>query len=145
MAQKNSKNNLSEKLEDNFLLYIPVKKHKDWEKKDGNVYLIFYHKKLVERFMRWLVKKPAVSDIKLDYIGTKVWESMNGKNTVYDIGQILLSIPQLKDEYKNLSEDNSSEYCHPIYNRLIMYLRYLNKKGWISFKNSLGGNNHGNK
>ncbi|WP_242971868.1 PqqD family peptide modification chaperone [Haloimpatiens massiliensis] len=133
--KNNNSINEDKKLNDNFLLYIPIKKHKHWEKRNGNVYLIFYHDKTIERFLRWLVKKPAVSDIKLDRLGTAVWESMDGNNTIYDIGKILLDIPEIKKEYKNLSEEDYKETCHPIYERLIMYIRYLNKKGWIYFKN----------
>ncbi|WP_138205356.1 PqqD family peptide modification chaperone [Haloimpatiens lingqiaonensis] len=134
MVNKNNNIKEDKNFDDNFLLYIPIKKHKYWEKRNGNVYLIFYHEKAIEKFLRWLVKKPAVSDIKLDKLGTAVWESMDGKNNIYDIGNILLNVPEIQKEYKNLNKDNYKETCHPIYERLIMYMRYLNKKGWISFK-----------
>lgn len=104
---------------DNFLLYIPRKKHDNWEIRKGKVWLIFSHDKAVERFMRWLVKKPTVSDVELDAIGSSVWKYIDGKATVYDIGQKLLF------EFGDKME--------PVYDRLIMYLRHLNKKGWISF------------
>ncbi len=105
--------------EDNFLLYVPKKKHEAWEIRNGKVYLIFYHDKIVERFVRWLVKKPNVSDMELDEIGSKVWQYIDDKRTVYDIGQELLK--------------NFGEKMNPVYDRLIMYLRFLNRKGWISF------------
>lgn len=106
--------------EDNFLLYIPIKKHIDWEEKGGRVYLIFHHDKLAEKFLRWLVKKPYVSDLELDDIGSSTWKLVDGKRSVYEIGQRLLK------QY--------GESCEPINERLIMYLRHLNKKGWISFE-----------
>lgn len=105
--------------QDNFLVYIPKKKHTLWEKRRGRVYLIFNHNKPVEKFLRWLVKKPSVSDLELDALGTEVWININGINTVYDIGE------RLKDKF--------GKSCEPVYERLIMYLRYLNRKGWISF------------
>lgn len=108
-----------QKKEDNFLLYVPVKKHTDWEVKNGKVFLIFYHNKTIEKFMRWLVKKPYVSDIELDDIGSAVWKSIDGKTSVYDIGEKLLK--------------EFGKKCDPVYDRLIMYLRYLNRKGWVSF------------
>lgn len=117
-----------QKKEDNFLLYVPVKKHTDWEVKNGKVNLIFYHNKAIEKFMRWLVKKPYVSDIELDDIGSAVWNSIDGKTSVYDIGEKLLS--------------QFGKKCDPVYDRLIMYLRYLNRKGWISFDR---GNQESNK
>jgi hypothetical protein len=75
---------------------------------------------VAERFLRWLVKKPAVSDIELDELGSRVWILIDGNRSVYDIGQELLK--------------EFGEKCQPVYERLIMYLRYLNKKGWIAFE-----------
>jgi hypothetical protein len=105
--------------DDNFLLYIPRKKHDNWEIRKGRVWLIFNHDKAVEKFMRWLVKKPTISDVELDAIGSSVWKYIDGEATVYDIGQ------KLSYEFGDKME--------PVYDRLIMYLRHLNKKGWISF------------
>lgn len=116
LFKKNKKN-----VQDNFLEYIPCKRHKTWEvNKNGNINLIFYHDKLVEKFMRWLVKKPYKSDIELDELGSTVWNLVNGKNNVFDIGK------KLTDEY--------GDKCQPVYDRLIMYLRYLNRRGWIYFE-----------
>ena len=123
------------KKEDNFLLYIPMKKHKEWEVRGGNVYLIFHHNKLPEKILRIFSKKrPKVTDIKLDNLGTAVWNNCNGENTVYDIGKKLLELPEVKKQYKDLTYEAYEDKCHPIYERLIMYLRYLTKKGWVSFK-----------
>jgi hypothetical protein len=108
------------KKEDNFLLYIPKRKHEAFEVKKGTVKLIFHHDKLVEKFIRWLVKKPNISDVELDKVGSVVWTLIDGESSVYDIGQGLIN------------EFGSS--CEPVYDRLIMYLRYLNKKGWVSFE-----------
>lgn len=104
---------------DNFLLYIPRKRHMDWELRKGRVYLIFNHDKSAEKFLRWLVKKPYISDIELDEIGSFVWESIDGGKTIYDISMNMV--------------EKYGESCQPIYERIIMYLRYLNKKGWIAF------------
>lgn len=112
---------------DNFLVYVPLKKHEEFEVKKGSVRLIFHHNKLAERFVRWLFKKPKVSDVELDKLGSRVWLLIDGKSSVYDIGQSLL-----QEFGKN---------CDPVYERLIMYLRFLNKKGWISFER---GNQEGN-
>ena len=109
----------NEKREDNFLLYIPKKKHKDWEERKGKVFLIFHHDKAAEKFLRWLVKKPYVSDIELDDIGSNTWKLIDGERSVHEIAQGLLKIYGDKIE--------------PVNERLIMYLRHLNKKGWISF------------
>ncbi|GAA0115389.1 PqqD family protein [Clostridium senegalense] len=120
--------------QDNFLRYIPVIKHKDYKIKDDIVYLIFYHNKLAERFLRKINKKrPAISDIKFDKIGSNVWMNIDGRKNVYDLGKCLLEMPILKKEYENTTEKDYINGCHPIYQRLIMFLRYVSKKGWISF------------
>jgi hypothetical protein len=106
--------------EDNFLLYIPKKKHEAWEVRNGKVYLIFHHDKVAEKFIRWLVKKPNISDMQLDEIGSEVWQRIDDQKTVYGIGQDLVN--------------NFGEKIEPVYDRLIIYLRYLNKKGWVSFE-----------
>lgn len=105
---------------DNFMMYVPSIKHTDYVIKDGSVFLVFHHDKLIEKFLRWIVKKPYVSDIKLDDIGTFIWQNINGKNTVYEIGQIM------KKNYGNK--------CEPLYERLTMYLGYLIKRGWVKVK-----------
>lgn len=105
--------------QDNFLLYVPKKKHKTWEIRKGKVYLIFYHNKAIEKFVRWLVKKPNVSDMAFDERGSAVWLLIDGKATVYDIGKKL--------------EEKFGSSCQPVYERLIMYIRYLNRRGWITF------------
>lgn len=108
------------KAADNFLLYIPVKNHNNWMQKDNIIYLVFRHDRPIERFAAWLTRKPTIRDIKLDKLGTRVWQLMDGNTTVFKIGQLL-----------------SQEYgkgCEPVYERLIVYLRYLNRKGWIRFK-----------
>ena len=105
---------------DNFMLYIPLKNHMEWVEKDNVISLIFHHNKKIERFASWLTKKSTITDIELDEVGTKVWKLINGERTVYDIGQGLFEI--------------YGEKCELLYERLIMYLRYLNNKRWIKFK-----------
>lgn len=107
---------------ENFLLYIPVKSHSNWIQKDNVIYLVFKHDTLIERFVAWLTKKPTVKDIRLDSLCTRVWQLIDGNNSVFKIGQILLK--------------ENGDSCQPVYDRLIAYLRYLNRRGWIKFKPS---------
>ncbi|MBU3142508.1 PqqD family protein [Clostridium sp. CF012] len=114
----NKKN--KEAAQENFLLYRPLRKIEQWEVSDGKVKLFFKHDKPVERFMRWLIKKSKVSDIKLDEMGSMVWQLCDGTKTVYEIALSMV-------EKFNDTEQNAID-------RLIMYLRYLSRKGWITFE-----------
>lgn len=115
------KNQSDKKAEDNFLLFVPHIKHETWEEKEDGVYLIFYHNHPVQKLANWLVKKPNKSDIKLDELGSEVWKSMDGSRNIYDIGQLVRA--------------KFGESCEPLYDRLVLYLRYLNRRGWIYFEN----------
>ena len=106
--------------DDNFLLYIPRKNHDNWIEKEGRVYLIFNHDKIIERIVQKLFNKPKVTDIRLDKIGTYVWQLIDDNRNIYEIGECLI--------------ERFGKDCEPVYDRLIMYLRYLNKKGWIRFR-----------
>ncbi|MCB2293441.1 PqqD family protein [Clostridium algoriphilum] len=114
----NKKN--KDKSQENFLLYRPLRKIEEWEVTDDTVKLFFRHDKPVERFMRWLIKKSKVSDIKLDDRGSMVWQLCDGTRTVYDIALAMV-------ERFNDTEQNSID-------RLIMFLRYLSRRGWITFE-----------
>lgn len=111
------------KVQDNFLQYIPKIKHNIWEVRGEKVYLIFKHDKVVEKFLRWLVKKPYVSDIELDELGSRVWQLIDGKSSVLEIGEEILK--------------QCGKSCEPVYERMTLYFRYLNRRGWISFERGL--------
>lgn len=115
------KQEVVEEAVDNFLLYVPHKKHMEWVEKKGKVYLIFHHNHPVQKVANWLVKKSNTTDLELDDMGSAVWKAIDGKRNVYEIGE----------EIKRKFGDN----CEPLYERLIMFVRYLNRRGWIYFEN----------
>lgn len=58
------------------MLYIPKKKHMTYEKRGDKIYLIFHHDKPIEKFLRWLVKKPATSDLELDKLALQLFGNL---------------------------------------------------------------------
>jgi hypothetical protein len=106
--------------EDNFLRYIPERKHVDYEIRNDRVLLRFHHDRPAERFARWLVKKPDRSDLELDDLGSCVWLAMDGRRSVHDLATLL------ERQFGNRADQAQG--------RLVVFLRYLNKKGWITFK-----------
>lgn len=113
-------NKNKKKPEENFLLYKPLRKIEKWEVKDEKVKLFFEHNKPIEKFTRWLVKKSKVSDIELDDRGSMVWQLCDGTKTIYDIALAMV-------ERYNDTEQNCID-------RLIMFIRYLSRRGWITFE-----------
>lgn len=109
-----------ESLEENFLLYKPLRKIQNWEANDEKVKLIFEHNKPIERFIRRFTKKSEFRDIELDEMGSLVWKLCDGHKTVYDIA---LDMVKKFDD----SEQNAID-------RLIIFLKYLSRKEWITFE-----------
>jgi len=107
--------------QENFLLFVPHIKHTEWTEKNGLVLLIFHHNHPIQKAANWLVKKSSTSDMKFDDLGSTVWKAIDGKRNIYEIGEIIKA--------------KFGESCDPVYERLIMYVRYLNRRGWIYFEN----------
>lgn len=112
--------------DENFLLYVPIKKHKTYEERKGRIFLVFHHDKLVEKLASKLFKKPRVSDLELDELGSAVWKLIDGRRTVLQITE------EMKIRF--------GERCEPINERLIMFIRYLNRRDWINFDKSKARN-----
>jgi hypothetical protein len=104
----------------NFLLYIPEIKYNNYKVDKNNIVTLYFeHNKSVERFARWLVKKNNISDIVFDEKSSLVWLLIDGKRSIYEI--MLQMSRQLGD-----TEEVAIE-------RLVMYIRYIARKGWIKF------------
>ena len=101
----------------NFLDLIPVKAHSDYREEDNRIHLIFTHDKLIEKVLRWIVKKKTTSTLELDNLGSNAWKSFDGKNTVYDVINLLLE--KEEDTYASMEQ------------RVIMFIRLLLKKKLI--------------
>ena len=104
----------------NFALYIPVIKHQQWENDAGRVTLHITTKDPVKKFAGWLVKKSPVTTLDLDEMGSKAWLLIDGEKSIYEISK----------EINKDGKDTSEEALR----RLVTFVRYLAKKGWITFK-----------
>ncbi|MDF2673767.1 MAG: hypothetical protein K0R09_2032 [Clostridiales bacterium] len=104
----------------NFALYFPVIKLNNWEDKDGRIVLCIKTNDPLKKFLAWMVKKSPVTRLELDDRSSTVWKHMDGSSTVYDIARYM------SETYK---EDVNDELY-----RLVTYLKYIAKRGWIIFK-----------
>ena len=104
----------------NFALYVPVIKHQQWENNAGRVTLHITTRDPIKKFAGWLMKKSPVTSIDLDEMGSKAWLLINGEKSIYEISK----------EINKDGKDTSEEALR----RLVTFVRYLAKKGWITFK-----------
>jgi hypothetical protein len=104
----------------NFALYVPVIKHQQWENNAGRVTLHITIKDPVKIFAGWLVKKSPLTVLDLDELGSQAWLLIDGEKSIYEISK------EINKDGKYTSEE--------ALRRLVTFVRYLAKKGWITFK-----------
>lgn len=117
----NQKNKLKGKEKINFLDLIPIRTTQ-WEKRENELVVLLkpkFRNKLIAKYILPKMKNPFFR-IKLDEIGSFVWKLCNEKNTVWDIGV------KLKEEF--------GEKIEPVYDRLIIFLKQLERGKCIKFK-----------
>ena len=107
------------KKEENYLDYIPEKPESlKWkEKEDGIIRIIIDRDSLFERIVRKLFFTPESYKVDLDRLGSFIWKKIDGKRSLYDIGELL------KDEFGDEAE--------PLYERLIQYMNILKNNKFI--------------
>ncbi len=107
----------------NYLDKIPVRNEKiGWSKDgDGIVTLEIENTGLFNRIAQKLFKKPKVSFVHLDELGSFVWPLIDGKSDITAIGKTV--------------DEHFGEKAHPLYERLAKYFSILNSYGFVSFKN----------
>lgn len=104
----------------NFALYIPEKKNIEWSEENSIVTLIIKVNDPVKKFLAWMVKRTPQTNLHLDERCSSVWMLIDGERTIYDIGKIM---------GKKYGTDTNEEVF-----RLVTYLKYIAKRGWIRFK-----------
>lgn len=106
--------------ENNFLFYIPKIIHENYKVDDNKIVTLYFeHNKLIERFVRWLVKKSNVSDIELDKQCSSAWLLIDGEKNIYEIA---LKMAEICGDTKEIAIE-----------RLVPFIRYILRKNWIKF------------
>ncbi len=107
--------------ENNFLMYVPVIIHKDYNVDDKNIVTLYFeHNKLVEKFARWLANKSNVSDIELDEKSSAAWLLIDGKKNIYEIA---LEMAEVCGDTQEVAIE-----------RLVLFIRYILRKKWIKLQ-----------
>lgn len=107
---------------ENYIDKIPQIYHKNWTVTEGDIVEItventgFYHA-LAQKFFQ----KPRYSFIRLDRYGSCVWQQIDGRKSIYEIGQILAG-----------EHDGAANM---LYERLSTFFDILERNGYILFVN----------
>lgn len=105
----------------NYLDYIPGQSEQiTWEKKENGLIVIkVQHTGLFNCIAQFIFHKPKFSYVDLDVFGSFVWTQIDGKKTIYEIGQAV------KSEF--------GEKAEPLYERLARFIVILRNNGYVVY------------
>ena len=113
---------MKNKQSENFLEKIPCHQAGlNWSKDDdGSVTLEKENKGIANRIAQKLIKKPRISYIHLEKMGSFIWPLIDGNRTVLEIGELV--------------KEHFGDDAEPLYERLSQYLKTFALHGFITFK-----------
>ena len=112
MSKKNSKN---------YLEFVPVRQIGRFSgDENGVITLEIENKGVFNRVAQKLLKKPKISYIHLDEMGSFVWPLIDGERNITDIGVFV--------------KEHFGDKAEPLYERLAKYFKVLESYGFIKFK-----------
>ena len=108
-----------QKIASNFLDKIPTRNPDIGYTVDekGVITLEIENKGLFNRIAQKVFKKPKISYIHLDEMGSFVWPIINGEKSISEIGEAV--------------DENFGEKAHPLYERLAKYFQILENYGFV--------------
>ena len=108
--------------EQNFLENIPVRREdiKFTSDQNGIVTLEIENKGVFKFLTQKLLKKPRISYIHLDKIGSFIWLQTDGERDIVAIGKA--------------AKEHFGEEIEPLYERLAKYFQILQSYGFVSYK-----------
>lgn len=110
MPKKNTENYLESK---------PRRNEKfSWSVENGKITLEIENKGAWNRLFQKLLKKPRISYIHLDEMGSFIWPLFDGEKTILDIGKAV--------------EEKFGDAAQPLYERLAKYCQILESYHFIS-------------
>ena len=112
---------MKKKSKENYLEKIPVKNPViNWKTdEEGKVTLEIENKGIFNRIFQVILKKPKISFIHLDEMGSFVWPLIDGEKNIIAIGKFV--------------EEHFGEKANPLYDRLSQYFQILDSYGFIKW------------
>lgn len=89
----------------------------NWKEKDGQITLEIENKGLFNRLAQKLLKKPKISYIHLDEMGSFIWPLIDGEADIIALGE------RVKEHFGDKAE--------PLYERLSKYIKILESYGFV--------------
>lgn len=86
----------------------------------GQVEVQLRHRGLCNRIAQIFFQRPQASWIELEGMGSFIWNQMDGRRDVYEIGQLL--------------QEAYGEEAQPLYERLCTYVKTLHRAGFIVYE-----------
>lgn len=106
---------------ENYLERIPVHNEKyGWSEESGKVTVEIENKGAWNRIFQKLLKKPKISYIHLDDMGSFIWLQTDGERSILEIGEAV--------------KERFGDEAEPLYERLSKYFQILNSYNFICFK-----------
>lgn len=117
---------MAKKQKENYLDYIPRPNVLFDTRRNGeeHIEVKVHNKGVINKIAQILFKKPQYSYIELEDFGTFVWEHMDGKRSVYEIGALV--------------KERFGEKADPLYPRLAQYMKTLHNHHFIVYENKIG-------
>lgn len=91
-----------------------------WNIVEEKVTLEIENKGIANKIAQKLFKKPKVSYIHLDEMGSFLWRLFDGKTNILDLGKLV--------------QEKFGENANPLYERLSKYISILKSYGFIDLK-----------
>ena len=112
---------MKKRLNENYLERVPVRGDFKWSSDDENkVTLEIENNGFFNRIAQKFFKKPKISYVHLDEMGSFVWPLIDGEKDIIEIGRFV--------------EEHFGEKANPLYERLANYFRILESYGFIKWK-----------
>lgn len=112
---------MKKKTKENYLEKIPVRAEIEWDTdSDGNVTLHIENKGVMNKIAQVIFKKPKISYIHLDEMGSFIWPLIDGETDILKIGESV--------------KEHFGEKAEPLYERLSKYILTLESYKFIQTK-----------
>ena len=120
---------MAKQSKENYLDYVPRPNRlfQTSVNEAGHVEILTEHRGFYNKIAQKVFKKPRFSHIELDDLGTFIWNRMDGKKSIFEIGAYV------KNQF--------GEKAEPLYERLSKFMKILHDQHYIVYENKLTGRN----